>query len=410
MFSPLAFANPLSWQELLRRAAPEQERVQGVTNAQSNLRLFGHDFQSVRVILYRDHHAWCPYCQKIWLWLEFKRVPYIVHKVTMRCYGTKEPWFLRKVPSGMLPALEVDGQLVTESDSILLCLEEKFGPLGHSMVDRNSLELRQLERLLFRAWCIWLCTPGLTLHQQKQAKEQFKKIAQRLEKELETTPGPWLRSDELGTIDLVFVPYLERMNASLAYYKGYRLRREHPYIDRWFRALESLDSYRGTQSDMHTHVHDLPPQMGGCWTDDTPLAADLAARIDRGEGLGEDEAVWPEDSNCGQAAIALGRVLRHRRQLLRRNPLGSEGFDLPLRCALTCLITSDACQPPRGCAAALRHLRDRISVPRDMPLPAGRLLRQALEVTAALDGPQQAKRLGVRDRFDQDPRDFLNRQ
>ena len=48
-----------------------------------------------------------------------------------------------------------------------------------------------------------------------------------------------------------------------------------------------------------------------------------------------------------------------------------------------------------------------ISVPRDMPLPAARLLRQALEATAQLDGPEQAKPLPVRDRFDQDPRPFL---
>jgi len=42
-----------------------------------------------------------------------------------------------------------------------------------------------------------------------------------------------------------------------------------------------------------------------------------------------------------------------------------------------------------------------------MPLPAARLLRQALEATAQLDGPEQAKPLPVRDRFDQDPRPFL---
>jgi glutathione S-transferase len=199
------------------------------------------------------------------------------------------------------------------------------------------------------------------------------------------------------------------MNASLAYYKGYRLRREHPTIDRWFRALESLETYRGTQSDMHTHVHDLPPQMGGCWTNNSELAANLAARIDRGDGLGDDEAVWPDDTLQGQAALALSRVIRHRDQLLKRNPLGNPGFDRPLRCALTRLITGIPCKPPQHSAASLRYLRDRISIPRDMPLPAGRLLRQALEATAAMVGTEQAEPLGLRNRFDQDPRAFLVR-
>ena len=408
-FVSSAPGHPLSWDELTLHTTSEQERVQGPTNAQANLRLFGHDPNSVRVTLFRDHHAWCPYCQKIWLWLEFKQIPYKIQKVTMRCYGPKEPWFLKKVPSGMLPALELNGELITESDVILLALEQQFGPLGSAMTDSDSLELRHLERLLFRAWCIWLCSPGLNLRQQNQAKEQFRAVAKRFEQELNTTPGPWLRGDQPETVDLLFVPYVERMNASLAYYKGYRLRRTHPSIDRWFRALESLATYRGTQSDMHTHVHDLPPQMGGCWSDNSELSTELAAKIDCGDGLGDDEAVWPDESLHGQAALALSRVIRHRDQLLKRNPFGSQRFDLPLRCALTRLITGAACQPPNGSAASLRYLRDRISIPRDMPLPAGRLLRQALEATAAMDGPQQGEPLALRNRFDQDPSAFLIR-
>ena len=78
----------------------------------------------------------------------------------MRCYGKKENWFLKKVPSGMLPALELDGRLITESDQILLELENTFGPLGISLVEPKSLELRHLERQLFRAWCQWLCVPN----------------------------------------------------------------------------------------------------------------------------------------------------------------------------------------------------------------------------------------------------------
>ena len=55
------------------------------------------------------------------------------------------------------------------------------------------------------------------------------------------------------------------MNASLFYYKGYDLRKEHPKIGDWFDAMESRETYRGTQSDFSTHAHDLPPQMGGCY-------------------------------------------------------------------------------------------------------------------------------------------------
>ena len=32
---------------------------------------------------------------------------------------------------------------------------------------------------------------------------------------------------------------------------------------RWFEAMEQKPSYLGTKSDFYTHVHDLPPQLGG---------------------------------------------------------------------------------------------------------------------------------------------------
>ena len=396
-----------SWEQLSQHIGQEPDRINGPTSSQAVLRLFGHSESDVRVTLYRDHHAWCPYCQKVWLWLEFQRIPYRIRKVTMRCYGSKEPWFLQLVPSGMLPALELDGQLITESDVILLRLEQAFGPLGLSLNDPRALELRQLERLLFRAWCLWLCSPGLRPRQQQQARDQFQRTARRMEQALEQTPGPWLDDQGPGGVDLVFVPYVERMNASLAYYKGYRLRREHPAIDRWFEALEQLETYRGTQSDMHTHAHDLPPQMGGCWPDVSEIQQSLAEAIDRGDGLGQEETRWIEDDAQRSSSVALTRVLRHRHQLLALNPLGTDGFDQPLRAALTHLITGHPCRPTAGSAAGLRYLRDRISVPRDMPLPAARLLRQCLEATAALDGPASPRPVPSRDRYDQDPQAFL---
>ncbi|NJM63087.1 MAG: glutathione S-transferase, partial [Oscillatoriales cyanobacterium RU_3_3] len=64
---------PLSWTQLESLTDFQIDPVNGPTNAQSRLRLFGKSESDVRITLYRDHHAWCPYCQKIWLWLEEKQ-------------------------------------------------------------------------------------------------------------------------------------------------------------------------------------------------------------------------------------------------------------------------------------------------------------------------------------------------
>ena len=151
----------MSWEQLSafvsKAGVLNRDLTSGPTCAQSRLRLFGSPESAVRVTLYRDNHAWCPYCQKVWLWLEEKQVPYRVEKVTMFCYGDKEPWYKKIVPSGMLPALELDGSVITESDAILAELEGAFGPLYKGVSDAAVYPLRQLERTLFRAWCGWLC-------------------------------------------------------------------------------------------------------------------------------------------------------------------------------------------------------------------------------------------------------------
>jgi glutathione S-transferase len=395
--------HPLSWSELAALTDFQIDRINGPTNAQSRLRLFGQSETDVRVTLYRDHHAWCPYCQKIWLWLEEKQIPYRIEKVTMFCYGEKESWYKRKVPSGMLPAVEIDDRMITESDDILIALERVFGPLGAGMQDATVLPLRQLERLLFRAWCNWLCRPANSARAELQNRHSFTGIVARVEEALDRTPGSYFL-EQFGTADVIFTPYVERMNASLYYYKGYSLREENPRLKDWFAAMESRPTYRGTQSDFHTHAHDLPPQMGGCWENGEPQMLINKARVDQGPWAGLPDVTYPEPENS--RTEALHRVIKHHANIIRVNPAPDEVIDHALRCALTTMMTGEDCQPLPGADAALRYVRDRISVPRDMSIYAAKRLREALESTAALAGDQQSTPIPLNHRRDQDPANF----
>ncbi|MBD0269172.1 MAG: glutathione S-transferase family protein [Cyanobacteria bacterium Co-bin8] len=395
---------PLSWSELEALDHFQLDTVNGPTNAQARLRLFGQSESDVRVTLYRDNHAWCPYCQKIWLWLEEKQIPYRIEKVTMFCYGQKESWYKRKVPSGMLPALELDGRLITESDDILIALEQVFGPLTWSMGDPKVVPLRQLERLLFRAWCTWLCYPARSASEEQRSREQFTAVMAKVEEALGRTSGPYFL-EEFSTADVVFTPYVERMNASLYYYKGYSLREENPRMAAWFDGMESRPTYCGTQSDFHTHVHDLPPQMGGCYENGEPQMLLNKQRVDRGPWFGLPDVTYPEPETSRMEA--LHRVIRHRDNIVKVNPADDDLFDQALRCALTHMMTGQVCPPPSGSDTALRYLCDRINVPRDMSIYAAKRLRHSLEKTAALVGDRQGAPIPVRHRRDQDPLNFV---
>ena len=86
-----------SWDELQEMAAAmsvelgvplpkDEDLVNGPPNPLSLRRMFGTTDEP-RVKLYRDHAAWCPYCHKVVLQLEEKRIPYVIEKINMRCYG-----------------------------------------------------------------------------------------------------------------------------------------------------------------------------------------------------------------------------------------------------------------------------------------------------------------------------------
>jgi len=256
----------------------QQVLEEGPTNPRAMRRTFGQSPDNIRVKLYRDHAAWCPYCHKVWLLLEEKRIPYVIEKIPLRCYGDKPSTFTAKVPGGMLPVMELDGQLCTESDTIMDLLERTFnGPEYPAMLPeqgspewQKAQNLFRLERALFSRWLQWL-TSGYNHEALRAAFEEALDVAdQELENANVTAlgqgKGGFFLGEQISMVDIKFAPFLERMHASLAYFKGFQVRdgERWPSLARWFDAMEKRSTYLGTKSDFYTHSHDLPPQLGGC--------------------------------------------------------------------------------------------------------------------------------------------------
>ena len=405
--------NILSWADLSKFKIDDIDRVNGINNSYSNLRLFGHSEKEVELILYRDRHSWCPYCQKIWLWLEFKRIPYKVKKINMFCYGQKEKWYLNKVSSGKLPAIELNGKIITESDKIITFLENEFGTLGSSLLSNDIQEARQLEREIFRSWCNWLCRKSFSYLDESFRKNKFRESIYKLEKILSLSKTGFIDSPiydseklEPGTGDIIFIPYMERMNASLGYYKGFDLRNNYPFIDRWLTLFENLSAYRGTQGDFHTHSHDLPPQMGGCFKEVNDQQISFSNLIDVGEGLGNLEFNQNLDLDY-YTKFALKRVLKHKDNIINANPYEKDLFEESLRSALTFMITSEINEFQSKAVVSINYLKNRISVPRDMPLISARILRQSLNKIESNSVNSKIDKIPEKHRYDQDPAKFI---
>lgn len=240
--------------------------------------------KDIRVTLYRDSASWCPYCQKVWMALEYKQIPYRVEKINMRCYGDKPASFTRLQPSGQIPVAIIDGKTYRQSNDILQQLEQDF-PNHPSLMpweeqqDPNlanrANDLLRLERQLFSAWMYWLTSDYGSSGTATSLRKSFEQVLLQVEQTLARSKGPFFLGSTFSLVDVQFAPFLERMAASLLYYKGFQIRvahndnnnnQNHPYpnINRWFDAMDDLPAYVLTKSDYYTHCWDLPPQLGGC--------------------------------------------------------------------------------------------------------------------------------------------------
>ncbi|KAK3236808.1 hypothetical protein CYMTET_53069, partial [Cymbomonas tetramitiformis] len=135
------------------------------------------------------------------------------------------------------------------------------------------------------------------------SRKNFEKTMDQVEKELGRESGPWFIAGEMpSVVDLQYVSHVERMAASVLYWKGLRIRGGEasdrwPNVERWFDAFEQRPSYWASKSDFYTHVRDIPPQYGPGHQDDTPEALEAKSHIS-GEG-----GAWQLPIDIGSSAL-----------------------------------------------------------------------------------------------------------
>lgn len=423
-----------------KRFRPNLEKGHGAASPLNLVRLYdkSNREEDIRVTFYRDHASWCPYCHKVWMCLEEKRIPYRVEKINMRCYGEKPASFSRMQPSGAIPVAVIDGKVYNQSNDIIFALEQLF-PHAKSLAPNSdegrarAQTLLRLERNLFSQWMAWL-TGGY-------GKENFIEVLRHVDYELQSsTGGDFFMGKDVTLVDFMFAPFLERIAASMLNFKGYQIRvasgepTEFPAVNKWFDAMETLESYQLTKSDYYTHCWDLPPQLGGCSYEKDGEPYERAINGDRSldgtRGSWElplkahNDGIEPDWDWCGDESAAL-REATERLSFNHTNivkfaargagkkgmppygaPLadpnaisndavsvsvdtilrvissamleGTDNFDDTMAEVARAIVKEGGKSFAQDVVNSLAYLRDRIGVPRDMRLPAARQLRAHL--------------------------------
>ena len=146
--------------------------------------------------------------------------------------------------------------------------------------------------------------------------------------------------------------------------------------------------------------------MGGCYREANDQQISFSNLIDTGEGLGKLELNQDLDLDY-YTRFALKRVLKHKDNIINANPYEKDLLDESLRSALTYMITSEINEVPNNAVISINYLKNRISVPRDMPLISARILRQSLNKIESTNVNSKIDTIPKNHRYDQDPAKFI---
>jgi glutathione S-transferase len=222
--------------------------------------------------------------QKLRIFLNLKRIPWVSHPIDLPGYENMQPWFLGINPRGLVPVLVHDGVVHIESNDIIQYLEKKFPapkliPPGHENEvaallkheDDLHLDLRTLSfRFVFAppgppkptaALESYMkngagTVQGLKDHEkevqiefwQRAAKEGFtderaRASALKFRAEFDALDKtlarqPYLMGDDLSVVDIAWFIYQHRLMLA-----GYPFAKLHPHVQAWAERLRAMPEF-----------------------------------------------------------------------------------------------------------------------------------------------------------------------
>lgn len=175
----------------------------------------------------------CPFVQRVTALLEAKGVPHAIEYIEL---SNKPDWFLEASPNGQVPILFVDdGRVLFESDAIVEYIDEVTGP---ALYPSDPVEKAQA-----RAWA-YLASKNYLVQCSTQRSPDAKTLDERAERfgtafakiEQRLVDGPFAGGDEIGMVDIAWLPLLHRA-AIIEVQSGYDFLEGFPRVKAWQEAI-----------------------------------------------------------------------------------------------------------------------------------------------------------------------------
>ncbi|XP_022976471.1 glutathione S-transferase DHAR2-like isoform X1 [Cucurbita maxima] len=138
----------------------------------------------------------CPFCHRVLLTLEEKKVAY---KLLLVNLSDKPSWFLEVSPEGKVPVVKFDGKWVPDSDVIVGILEEKYP--DPSLV--TPPQFSSVGSKINGAFVKFLLSKDPTDGSEQALLEELKALDEHLK-----AHGPYVAGEKVTAVDLSLAPKL----------------------------------------------------------------------------------------------------------------------------------------------------------------------------------------------------------
>ncbi|KAE8683281.1 putative glutathione S-transferase DHAR4 [Hibiscus syriacus] len=184
----------------------------------------------------------CPFCQRVLLTLEEKKVPYKLHLVYL---SDKPQWFLEISPEGKVPVVKFDDKWVADSDVIAGILEEKFPE--PSLKTPPELPLCSGSKI-FGAFVTFLKSKDADDGSEQALVNELKALDEHLKGR-----GPFIAGDKITAVDLALGPKLYHLQIALGHFKKWTVPESLTAVHKYMKGIITLGTLgcRSMLSSLH---------------------------------------------------------------------------------------------------------------------------------------------------------------
>jgi len=205
----------------------------------------------------------CPFAYRVRLTLAEKAIAHESHTIDLL---NIPDWYYKISPTGNVPLIKNDDDIVWESTIINEYLEDAY-PAVPLLPDNP------VERAHARIWIDYCNTTfqpnycGLVFELDKSKHDAIRTILHDSLKYLDeglakTAPGPYWLGEKLSLVDLTYYPFFEHAPV-LSHYRQFNIPAEHKHIHRWLEAMRERPSVKANQCDDEFYIEAYKPFVEG---------------------------------------------------------------------------------------------------------------------------------------------------